>query len=127
MGYYEAGLRERAELLRRFQAEIRGLDLKDDSAFQFVLREAQGLLELSDQEIADALSVSRPTVNRWIHGKNLPYHAMRKPILSWIGEQLTARIKRIESLGRQYAASAHSSSESPKVAKSIASGELVAR
>ena len=68
--------------------------LRVDPEFQRILREAQALLEMSDQEIADALSVSRSTVNRWVNGKNLPYNAMRKPILTWIEEQLSVKIKR---------------------------------
>jgi transcriptional regulator with XRE-family HTH domain len=98
----------RAETLRQFQAEIRAVDLKVDENFQGVLRAAQGLLEMSDQEIADALSVSRPTVNRWMNGKNLPYNAMRKPVFSWIDAQLSARIKRIEASARSYSASSSS-------------------
>jgi transcriptional regulator with XRE-family HTH domain len=105
MGYYDSTI-ERAESLKQFSAEAHSVDLKVDAEFQRILREAQALLETSDQEIADALSVSRPTVNRWMNGKNLPYNAMRKPILTWIGEQLSVKIKRLEGSARQFAASA---------------------
>jgi transcriptional regulator with XRE-family HTH domain len=105
MGYYDSATTERAEVLKKFRADAQSTDLKVDVEFQRILREAQALLEVSDQEIADALSVSRPTVNRWVNGKNLPYYAMRKPILSWIGDQLTARIRKLEAAARQFAAS----------------------
>jgi|SRR5882757_5541488 len=98
----------RAETLRQFLAEVRAVDFKIDENFQGILRAAQGLLEMSEQEIADALSVSRPTVNRWINGKNLPYNAMRKPVVSWIDDQLSARIRRVEASARSYSASSSS-------------------
>ncbi len=37
---------------------------------------------MSEPELADALSVSRPTLNRWINGKNLPHMAIRESVLS---------------------------------------------
>jgi transcriptional regulator with XRE-family HTH domain len=86
---------ERIEVLKRFQAEADSADLKVDADFQRILRKAKALLEISDQEIADSVSVSRPTVNRWMNGKNLPYNAMRRPILTWINEQLSVKIKRL--------------------------------
>jgi len=105
MADHAAAIRERAESLRKFQAEARSAEIRTDSEFQRIFREAQAVLEMSDQEIADALSVSRPTVNRWVNGKNLPYYAMRKPILTWIGEQLTTKIRRLGASGRNRAAS----------------------
>jgi transcriptional regulator with XRE-family HTH domain len=105
MGFYDTATQERADLLRKFQAAVVSADVKVDEEFQRVIREAQALLEVSDREIADALSVSRPTVNRWINGKNLPYYAMRKPIVAWIRDRLTVKIKRLEASARQFAAS----------------------
>ena len=104
MGYYEDATSYRVESLKKFQTDTRSANLKVDTEFQRILREAQALLELSDQEIADALSVSRPTVNRWVNGKNLPYYAMRKPIMTWIGEQLSLKIRRLEASVRDFAA-----------------------
>lgn len=99
----------RAEILREFQTEVRSVDMKVDAEFQRILRKAQELLEMSDREIGDALLVSRPTVNRWINGKNLPYNAMRKPLFSWIDYELTAKIKKIEGFGRSSSASSSNS------------------
>ena len=115
MSEYGSALREHAGLLRKFQIEALSVDMKIDGEFQRILGEAQALLEMSDQEIADALSVSRPTVNRWVNGKNLPYYAMRKPILSWIGDQLTVKVKRLEASARQFAASPSTTSVGSRI------------
>jgi transcriptional regulator with XRE-family HTH domain len=112
MGYYDEFARQRIEVLRRLHSELGAIDFKDDAEFQRIFREAQALLEMSDQEIADALSVSRPSVNRWTNGRNLPYPAMRKHILGWIAGQLDAKIKRAEAAVRQTAASLRSASSS---------------
>jgi len=109
MGNYDTATTERAEVLKKFLREAGAADLKIDAEFQRILQDAQALLEMSDQEIADALSVSRPTVNRWINGKNLPYNAMRKPVLTWIQEQLTQKLKKVEASTRQVAAASTSS------------------
>jgi hypothetical protein len=36
------------------------------------------------QDTADGLSVSKPTVIRWMAGQNLPHQAMRQPILDFL-------------------------------------------
>lgn len=97
MGYYQDVTFTRLDALKKFRDEVRSADLKEDTVFQRVMGEARVLLEMSDKEIADALSVSRPTVNRWVNGKNLPYYAMRRPIQTWIGDQVAQRIRRIEA------------------------------
>ena len=112
MGYYDEATKQRAEVLRRLLAEIGNLDSKSDAEFQRVFREAQALLEMSDQEIADALSVSRPSVNRWTNGRNLPHNAMRKYILKWIAGQLDSMVRKLEVAAKQFAASSYSASNS---------------
>lgn len=96
MSAYNTTQSQRLETLRRFHDGANGISVKDDAQFRAVFAEAQGVLEMSDQEIADQLSVSRPTVNRWKNGKNLPHPAMRKHILNWIVERVAMRIKRVE-------------------------------
>jgi ribosome-binding protein aMBF1 (putative translation factor) len=110
MTYANSSTIDRAESLRTFRNEISSVDLKQDAEFQRILRQAQELLVLSDQEIADELSVSRPTVNRWVNGKNLPYLAMRKPIATWIDKQLSLKIRKIEALVRPTASSTYAAS-----------------
>ena len=94
------GTLTRVDELLSFREEVRRIDMKVDSEFQRTLRTAQKLLEMSEREIGDALSVSRPSVNRWMNGTNLPYNAMRKVVFSWIDRQLTARIRTIEGIER---------------------------
>ena len=86
----------RIELLREFRVRLSSLDLANDASFQQAFNEAQRLLELSDAEFADKLLVSRPTVNRWVRGRNLPRRALRRSIMNWIEEQLAQRIKTVE-------------------------------
>jgi hypothetical protein len=90
----------RVDELRAFREEVHGIDMKVDSEFQRALLTAQRLLEMSDREIGDSLSVSRPSVNRWMNGTNLPYNAMRKVVFSWIENQLAARMRTIEAIER---------------------------
>jgi transcriptional regulator with XRE-family HTH domain len=85
--------RSRIESLREFRARLGSFDLMHDRTFQETFNEAQSLLELSDAEFADKLLVSRPTVNRWVRGRNLPRRALRRSIVNWIDEQLAQRIK----------------------------------
>jgi hypothetical protein len=108
----------RTETLRAFKDEVRKVDVRVDAEFQRILRTAQELLEKSDREMGDALSVSRPTVNRWINGTNLPYNAMRKAVVSWIEEQIAARVRTIEGFSRSYSMSASSPSALRYAAKS---------
>lgn len=49
------------------------------------------LLRMNDQQAADLLGVSRPTVVRWRNGKNLPYRLARKPVLDRLREHLASR------------------------------------
>jgi DNA-binding transcriptional regulator YiaG len=71
-----------------------------DEHFRTVLEAAQGTLEMSDQDMADALRVSRPTINRWKNGRNLPHRAFRGPLFDWMTRQLAEKLKRLDSLGR---------------------------
>jgi DNA-binding XRE family transcriptional regulator len=110
MGVYDAVTRSRADALQQFQHELRMADIKTDVEFQRVFLEARALLDMSDQEIADAVSASRPTVNRWANGKNLPYLAVRRAVISWIDKQLSLTIRRLNAAARRFAAAASSSS-----------------
>jgi DNA-binding transcriptional regulator YiaG len=95
--HYEETQISRPQAFRDFLDQAQRADVKEDEVFQRTLCRAQELLELSDQEMADALLVSRPTVNRWIRGKNLPHGALRKPILVWIVTQISKRLRRVEA------------------------------
>lgn len=95
----------RKESLAMLKSVASSTDVSDDLGFQEVLRMCQTVLEMSDQQIADALLVSRPTVNRWIRGKNLPHRAMRKPIFGWICAQSSQRLRVLENDHRKVLAS----------------------
>lgn len=40
--------------------------------------------ELGVAAVADGLSVSKPTVERWVAGRNSPHPVMRPVIMKWI-------------------------------------------
>jgi DNA-binding transcriptional regulator YiaG len=69
------------------------IDARNETAFREILGDARSVLEMSESQIADALSISRPTLNRWINGRSMPHIAMRTPVIAWISEQLNSKIK----------------------------------
>ena len=79
--------------LRVFQKTVRTADLRINAKFQEIIRQAQDLLEISDRDMATAFFVSRPTVNRWINGRNLPYLAARKHAANWIVKQISSKLR----------------------------------
>ena len=91
----EQSLRE--ESLKDLRERVASANMRDDELFHDIFRGARRLLELSDTDISETLLVSRPTVNRWANGRNLPRPAMRKPIFDWIREELSQRIKRLSA------------------------------
>ncbi len=88
------------EARRSILAELRDqanlADLADDAKFQDLLSESQRVLELSDREVADILMVSRPTINRWSNGKNLPHRRVRKAVFTWIADTASRRLRIVE-------------------------------
>jgi|GEM_PF-1903682 transcriptional regulator with XRE-family HTH domain len=106
-----ARIKERLLSLRELSECVKSADVRNDNEFQSIIRDGQILLEMSDQEMGDALSVSRPTVNRWINGKNLPHPVIRKSIAAFIGKNLAGRIKVVSSAHR--AESATSKTQAP--------------
>lgn len=99
IGRYTQGSRK--EALSSFRSEALAADASNDVAFQEILSMCRGLLEMPDKKIADELLVSRPTVSRWVSGKNLPHRAMRKPILDWIAGQAGQRLRVLEAEERR--------------------------
>jgi len=79
--------------LKEFQTAIRHLDIKVDDDFRSLIVESLTALEMSDRELGDALSVSRPTINRWSNGKNLPYNGLRQAVFGWIDRQVSKKIR----------------------------------
>jgi ribosome-binding protein aMBF1 (putative translation factor) len=67
--------------------------LDDDAGFSALLKRAQYQFGMSDADLADEFLVSRPTVNRWVNGRNLPHRVMRKPIIEWIAAEAARRLR----------------------------------
>lgn len=87
--------------LEEFATYAKALKLEDDVEFKNFIVASLGILEIGDREFADSLSVSRPTVNRWSNGRNLPHIALRKPIISSVlarVERKTRAIKKAASM-----------------------------
>lgn len=79
--------------LKRLLEVLReSVNCDDDDRFIQVLRLSASLLNLSDQDISDKLTVSRPTITRWLQGKNLPHPAMRPLVISVLKKQTKLRI-----------------------------------
>lgn len=80
---------ELSQMLRLTQT----LKAEDDGEFRKFLTSWRSVLEMTDQEIANKLLVSRPTISRWMSGQTLPHRAMRKSLLSWMIGELKHRQK----------------------------------
>jgi hypothetical protein len=80
------------EALLRYVDDLRTSDSRDSVMFCLMLNRGIALLALSDEAIADRLSVSRPTIALWKRGKNLPHWAVRPSIYEWLLDQTIAAI-----------------------------------
>jgi len=89
----------RESLLTTLRERTASVDLRDDKEFHRILLEAKRLLEISDSDISEVFLVTRPTVNRWVNGKNLPHPAMRKPIFTWVNEELSHKLNNLKRGG----------------------------
>ena len=78
--------------------------------FHRVLLEAIGLLDLTDEEIAQEYDASRPTITRWRNGTNAPHAALRPTIYAWLLELATSRLQRLKRVEQQKTDLGYSSS-----------------
>jgi DNA-binding XRE family transcriptional regulator len=107
----------RMKELEQFATSARSLKLEDHGEFKNFIVRSMGILEIGDREFADSLSVSRPTVNRWSNGKNLPHIALRKAIIV----SVVVRVERkMRAIGKAASlnASDHAYASYPVAAKS---------
>lgn len=81
---------------RRLRERIQNADIKNDEDFERILNDVMDLTELAEKDIAHQFSVSRPTVERWRHGKTSPHPAMRPPVYQWLQAQLDNKFKKEE-------------------------------
>lgn len=87
------GSSARARQFEALRNDANALDVDNDTRFSLLISRARLLFEMSDAELATELLVSRPTVNRWINGRNLPHRAMRRPILDWIAKRASQKLR----------------------------------
>lgn len=86
--------------LSEYNDELTKADLSDDAAFQFLLKQSELVLCMSDADLAREFRVSRPTVNRWRSGKNVPYVMARKGIIEFLKRKTRALMKKAaDSIG----------------------------
>lgn len=88
----------RIRVLTDFQALLSQESAVGDEQFQHVIGQAVEALEMSDEDLADNIKVSRPTINRWKNGRNLPHPLMRGPIIAWLNQQVAAKLRFLSRL-----------------------------
>jgi predicted transcriptional regulator len=85
--------------LRQFLEYVDELDMVDSywdiSTFQEFMQKAKDALDKTDHELAEMIDVSRPTVTRWLEGKNSPHLFMRRGIIN-----LLVKAARLEEQNR---------------------------
>ena len=86
----------RIQELENFVDYAKALKFGDDPSFKEFIVRSLSILEVNDREFADSLSVSRPTVNRWSNGKNLPHIALRRPIVNSVLRKIAGKIRAIK-------------------------------
>ena len=114
-------VQDRLERLRTLRAYVRRADVRLNSAFQQLIKEARSVLLIPEYEIAEALFVGRLTLNRWIEGRNLPYLVVRKHAVSWLKEELSSEIRHLKKNTNFAASSSGDSSSSHTQTKVVAS------
>ena len=91
----------RVDELRGFEERARRLNVDNENEFRTFISDARVILEMSEANMADALSVSRPTFNRWVNGRSTPHPLMRPSVVSRILSRVTEKIKIYSSSSRQ--------------------------
>ena len=96
----------RKKTLESLVGDARKASITNDAVFREIVTACQRILEITDQQLGDALHVSRPTVNRWINGKSIPQALMRKSIFNWIAGQAARKLRILQEVedGRRIAA-----------------------
>ena len=92
--------------LGEFADRIKMLNTEDDEQFCKFIVASLETLEMTDRDFADSLSVSRPCVNRWSNGKNLPRTATRKATVSVVTEKVNRRIRALRQAATRAGTSA---------------------
>ena len=82
--------------LRDVRARIKAADINEIEIFSHSLREGLESTGMSEKDFAAALSVSPPTVNRWVRGKNAPHPAFRRVVIEQLDKFLKQAINRMD-------------------------------
>jgi transcriptional regulator with XRE-family HTH domain len=77
--------------------------LEDRELFAVVVRRAMTTLDMTDEDVADKLPVSRSAVNRWRHGAAAPLPMMRKPVYSFFLRRARRRLAQLTDADRDRA------------------------
>lgn len=86
----------RVDELQTFADLARRIEIEHDADFRAFVHKARLVLEMTESDIADALSVSRPTYNRWVNGRNTPHPLMRQSCVNRILKLVQRKINVIE-------------------------------
>jgi transcriptional regulator with XRE-family HTH domain len=79
--------------LEAFQAELANANLQDSAVFRSILTKTLAALEMTEAALADAIMVSRPTVNRWIRGESAPHMLARQTLVRYLAGQVRGRLR----------------------------------
>lgn len=84
------------EDLHALRALVVATDLSNDHAFATLVRGLVNDMGMYAGDLGNALSVSRPTVMRWMDGKTSPHPAMREPVRTLALGMIDARLAKID-------------------------------
>lgn len=70
--------------IQRFVLIVKNARPEEDDTFAWIVENGARLLKLSDEQIANEFSCSRPTVGRWRNGVSAPHPALRPAIYAWL-------------------------------------------
>lgn len=75
------------EQLKVYIKRASNLDPEDTNGFHSMIRDGLKLLIITDDFLANKISMSRSSVNRWKNGRNAPHPIMRKGVIALLIRQ----------------------------------------
>jgi hypothetical protein len=96
---FESVLREseetRVAVLQKLIKALRTFDFEadDDALFCSLFRQAQTVLEMDDENLANQCKVTRTTVNRWVRGITAPHAVMQEAAFRTMARLAEAKVK----------------------------------
>jgi hypothetical protein len=85
----------RARVLQKLIDAVRSFagNTDDDSAFCSLIKHAQSVLEIEDDELGSMLKVSRTTIGRWARGVTAPHALMQESVLRSIARIAESKLR----------------------------------